>query len=219
MIGLLPRVEGRPLRVLCLGAHCDDIEIGCGGTLFTLRAARPDSEIRWHVLSSTPERAAELRASAAQFGIEPGGPGLRIDAFRDGFLPWEGAAVKEAILAARDRWTPDLVFSHARHDRHQDHRTIAELAWNAYRDQLVLEYEIPKWEGDLGSPNLHVPLARATVDRKLALLESVYATQRSRASFDLAAFRGLMALRGLECRAPEGHAEAFYAPKLRLDFA
>jgi len=208
---------GSPLRVLCLGAHCDDIEIGCGGTLLALRAARPDVEIRWHVLTSDPARAAELRASAARFGLDPDGPAVRIEAFRDGYLPWEGARVKEAIHAERGGWQPDVVFTHARADRHQDHRLVSDLAWNAFRDRLVLEYEIPKWDGDLGTPNFYVALDRATVERKLAILESVYATQRSRASFDLGAFRGLMALRGVECRAPEGHAEAFHARKLRFD--
>jgi len=214
MIPLGVGTDGRPLRVLCLGAHCDDIEIGCGGTLLALRAARPDVEIRWHVLTSDAEREAELRASAVQFGIDPTSAAVRVDAFRDGFLPYEGPGVKEAVHTAHGGWRPDLVFTHARHDRHQDHRLISDLTWNAYRDQLVLEYEIPKWDGDLGAPNFFVALPRALVERKLGILESVYASQRSRASFDLGAFRGLMALRGVECRADEGHAEAFYARKL-----
>ena len=218
MIGLrLPTPEAGPLRVLCLGAHCDDIEIGCGGTLLRLRAERPDVEIRWHVLSSEPARAAETRHAAMLFGLAGEDPAIvRIDAFRDGFLPWEGAAVKDAILAGRNAWQPDLVFTHARDDRHQDHRFVSDLTWNAYRDHLILEYEIPKWDGDLGQRGVYVALDEATVARKLEILDVAYATQKSKAAFSLDAYRGLMALRGIEARAPSGHAEAFYARKLGL---
>ncbi len=216
-LGLLPLPTSGPLRVLCLGAHCDDIEIGCGGTLLRLRETRPEVEIRWHVLTSDPERGAETRKSAALFGVVAEDPGaIRIDAFRDGFLPYEGAQVKESILAGRSDWTPDLVFTHAREDRHQDHRVVSELTWNAYRDHLILEYEIPKWDGDLGQPNLYVALDEGTVARKLAILDSVYRTQKNKASFSLDAYRGLMALRGVEARAKTGFAEAFLARKLSL---
>lgn len=221
MIALgLPLPAGGPLRVLCLGAHCDDIEIGCGGTLLRLREARPEVEIRWHVLTSDSERGAETRQSAALFGVDcEDRRAIRIDAFRDGFLPYEGAQVKEAILAGRVDWTPDLVFTHAREDRHQDHRVVSELTWNAYRDHLIFEYEIPKWDGDLGQPNLYVDLDEATVALKLSILDSVYRTQKSKAAFSLDAFRGLMALRGVESRSKSGFAEAFLARKLavRLD--
>ncbi len=218
MIGLGLRLPAAaPLRILCLGAHCDDIEIGCGGTLLRLRAARPDVEIRWHVLSSEPVRAAETRRAASMFGLAGEDPAVvRIDAFRDGFLPWEGAAVKDAILAGRGEWRPDVVFTHAREDRHQDHRVVSDLTWNAYRDHLILEYEIPKWDGDLGQPGLYVALDEATVAKKLSILDSVYASQRQKAAFSLDAYRGLMAVRGIEARAASGFAEAFYARKLEL---
>jgi LmbE family N-acetylglucosaminyl deacetylase len=221
MIGLSLRAStSGPLRVLCLGAHCDDIEIGCGGTLLRLRASHPDLEIRWHVLTSEPERAAETRRAAALFGLAADDHSVvRIDAFRDGFLPWEGAAVKEAILAGRGAWQPDVVFTHARDDRHQDHRVVSDLTWNAYRDHLILEYEIPKWDGDLGQPSLFVALDEATVARKLEILDTVYATQKRKAAFSLEAYRGLMALRGIEARAASGFAEAFYARKLGLFLA
>ena len=218
MMGLgLPSPGARPLRILCLGAHCDDIEIGCGGALLRLNSAYPGSEIRWHVLTSEPERAAETRRSAELFGLDPSDrTAVRVDAFRDGFLPWEGAAVKEAILEARTGWSPDLIFTHARDDRHQDHRVVSDLTWNAYRDHLILEYEIAKWDGDLGQPGLYVDLDAATVDRKLEILGSVYATQLAKAAFSLDAYRGLMALRGVESRSRSGYAEAFYARKLGL---
>ncbi len=218
MIGLgLRPAGGAALRVLCLGAHCDDIEIGCGGTLLRLRAAHPECEIRWHVLTSDPERAEETRRSAALFGLDPADrSAVRIDAFRDGFLPWEGAAVKDAVLDARRDWSPDLIFTHARADRHQDHRVVSDLTWNVYRDHLVLEYEIPKWDGDLGQPGFYVDLDEETVSRKLQILGSVYTSQKAKAAFSLEAYRGLMALRGIEARAVSGFAEAFYARKLGL---
>lgn len=220
MIGFgLRAPTSEPLRVLCLGAHCDDIEIGCGGTLLRLRETHPDTEIRWHVLTSDSEREIETRRSAALFGVDPAErDALRIDAFRDGFLPYEGARVKDAVLAARTGWNPDLIFTHAREDRHQDHRVVSELTWNAYRDHMILEYEIPKWDGDLGQPNMYVALGEATVARKLSILDTVYLTQKSKASFSLDAFRGLMALRGIESRSRTGHAEAFQSRKLTLDF-
>ena len=219
MIGLGFRVPtSGPLRVLCLGAHCDDIEIGCGGTLLRLRESQPGIEIRWHVLTSDPARESETRKSAALFGVETAAPGaLRIDAFRDGFLPYEGARVKDAVLAARVGWNPDLIFTHAREDRHQDHRVVSELTWNAYRDHTILEYEIPKWDGDLGQPNVYVGLDEATVAKKLSILDTVYVSQKSKAAFSLDAYRGLMAIRGIESRSAAGFAEAFLARKLALE--
>lgn len=219
MIGLGFRVPtSGPFRVLCLGAHCDDIEIGCGGTLLRLRETHPEVEIRWHVLTSDPARERETRTSAALFGVDTSAAGaLRIDAFRDGFLPYEGARVKDAVLAARVGWNPDLIFTHAREDRHQDHRVVSELTWNAYRDHTILEYEIPKWDGDLGQPNLYVGLDEATVTKKLSILDTVYVSQKSKAAFSLDAYRGLMAIRGIESRSTAGFAEAFLARKLALE--
>lgn len=216
MIPLFPCLDGgpRPLRVLCLGAHCDDIEIGCGGTLLRLREWNPDVEIRWHVFSGEEPRGSETRRSLVHFGVAPTEEGIRIESFRDGYLPWEGARVKEALHSTWPDFVPDLVFTHYRQDRHQDHRLISDLTWNAYRDHLVLEYEIPKWDGDLGSPNLFVPLDVATVERKLSILEGEYASQRDKPAFDLGAFRGLMALRGVESKLPGGFAEAFHVRKI-----
>jgi len=219
MIGLGFRLPSSgPLRVLCLGAHCDDIEIGCGGTLLRLREVDPKVEIRWHVLTSDPARENETRRSASLFGVDAAVPGaLRIDAFRDGFLPYEGPRVKDAVLEARKGWNPELIFTHAREDRHQDHRVVSELTWNAYRDHAILEYEIPKWDGDLGQPNVYVGLDEATVAKKLEILDTVYVSQKSKAAFSLDAYRGLMAIRGIESRSGTRHAEAFLARKLALD--
>ncbi len=208
--------EARPLRVLCLGAHCDDIEIGCGGTLLRIREWHPDADIRWLVLSSDPRRAAETRASAKRFGVDPSEERVVIESFRDGFLPYEGAGPKDAVLRRRGEFDPDVVFTHYRDDRHQDHRIVSEITWNLYRDHLILEYEILKWDGDLGIPNCFVHLDPAHVETKLRVLQEEYASQHEKAAFDVDGFRGLMAVRGVESRAPGGHAEAFHARKIRI---
>ena len=203
-------------RVLCLGAHCDDIDIGAGGTLLRLREEHPGAEVTWVIFSSSPERAAEARASAGRFLGE--GAEVRTEAFRDGFLPYEGAAVKEAFERLKDLPNPDLILTHWGDDAHQDHRQVWELTRNTFRDHLILEYEVPKWDGDMGQPNLYVSLTRAQVERKIEYLADSYPTQSGKDWFDPDLFRGLMRLRGMEARAPEKHAEAFYARKLSLSF-
>jgi LmbE family N-acetylglucosaminyl deacetylase len=212
----LPVVGRRALRVLCLGAHADDIEIGCGGTLLELRRRRPAPDIRWVVFSGDSTRAAEARRGAA--GLLGAAAGRRVTTcdFRDGYFPGMFAEIKEMVQSLAREHQPDVVFTHARHDRHQDHRVLSDLAWNAFRRQLILEYEIPKWDGDLAPANLYVPLSRQSLERKVRVLESVYATQRSKDWFDAGTFRGLARIRGLECRSPSGFAEAFQARKLTL---
>lgn len=206
-----------PLRVLCLGAHCDDIEIGCGGTLLHLQEARPGLDIRWLVFCSDPRRAQEARESAAGFLGAGAGERLTIHGFRDGFLPWQGDAAKEALEAAKAAVDPDLIFTHARHDLHQDHRLVSDLTWQTFRRHLILEYEIPKWDGDLGTPNSYVPLEERHVARKAETLLKAYGSQRGKGWFDADLFRGLMRMRGVEAGAPSRFAEAFYARKLILD--
>lgn len=213
----LPALARPGATVLFLGAHCDDIEIGCGGTLLRLRDAHPELDLRWVVVSSDAARAREARASAVAFLGESGVGKLQVQSFRDGFLPYQGGEVKEFFEHLKGEMRPDLIFTHHRHDRHQDHRLVAELTWNTWRDHLILEYEIPKYDGDLGRPNLYVPLRAADVERKVkALLES-YPSQSSREWFDADTLRALLRLRGVESNAPERHAEAFYGPKCVLD--
>jgi LmbE family N-acetylglucosaminyl deacetylase len=204
-----------PLTVLCLGAHADDIEIGCGGTLLTLLAQRRGVTVHWVVFSGTAERAREARRSAARMLRGARAGRVRVEPFRDSFFPYDGARIKEVFEQIKPI-APDLVFTHWRHDRHQDHRLVAELTWNTFRDHTVLEYEVPKYEGDLGHPNLFVPLAAAVRRRKLTILMTGFASQRGKPWFSEATFDGLMRLRGIECAAPEGYAEAFHAPKLVL---
>lgn len=200
-------------RVLAVGCHADDLEIGCGGTLLTLIRERSALEVTWVVLGAEGERAAEARASADRFLEGAARSEVVIHPFRDGFMPYRGEEVKEAFEDLK-RVNPDLVLTHTRADLHQDHRLACELTWNTFRDHLVLEYEIPKVDGDLGSPNLFVPLreelAREKVDR---ILES-FGSQRGKHWFDAEVFLGLMRLRGVECRSPSGYAEAFYGRKL-----
>ena len=204
----------KPACVLCLGAHCDDIEIGCGGTLLRLREANPDVDIHWVVFCSDPQRAAEARASAARFLGPRSTECVRIGTHRDGFLPWEGAVVKETFEALKAQIQPDLIFTHHSRDLHQDHRVVSELTWHTFRDHLILEYEIPKYDGDLGAPNAFVALSETQVKQKVDSILETYASQRARAWFDEETFRGLMRLRGAECRGR--FAEAFYARKLVL---
>jgi len=212
-IDLLAGVPGAA-RILALGAHCDDIEIGCGGTMLRLAAARPQDEARWVVFTSTPARAEEARASAAAFLKGFARWRLVVHEFRDGFLPYSGAAVKDAFETLKRDFAPDLVFTHYRDDRHQDHRLVSELTWNTWRDHLVLEYEIPKYDGDFGSPNFFVPLPRALVERKAELVLEHYRSQAEKHWLDCELVLGVARLRGMECVAPDRLAEAFYSRKL-----
>lgn len=201
-----------PPRILCLGAHCDDIEIGCGGTLLTLLERYPQAAVRWVVFSGTPERAEESRRSAELFLTHSGE--IRVDVFdyRDGFFPSLLEPIKERFeeLAA---FRPDLIFTHYRDDRHQDHRVVSDLTWNTFRRHCVLEYEIPKYDGDLGIPNFFVPLTDAICARKTQALLDGFPSQRSKQWFDAETFRAILRLRGMEANSPTRYAEAFYARK------
>jgi LmbE family N-acetylglucosaminyl deacetylase len=205
---------GAPLRILCLGAHCDDIEIGCGGTVLRLLAERPGSTVSWLVMSSNPEREREARAAAAEFLADAADKQIVIKQFRDGYLPFQGGDVKDVLEATKRDPRPDLILTPHRHDRHQDHRLIAELTWNTYRDHLIAEYEIPKYEGDLGQPNFFVPLAEATVRRKIDIIMRSFSSQAGRRWFRPETFEAVLRLRGIECNAVDGFAEAFHAAKV-----
>jgi LmbE family N-acetylglucosaminyl deacetylase len=206
---------GRALaRILCLGAHSDDIEIGCGGTLLRLLADHPGTAVHWLVFSASEERAAEARASAAWFLEGAAERTVEIRDFRDGFFPYNGGALKEAFEGLKQTFSPDLILTHYRDDRHQDHRAVSDLTWNTFRDHLILEYEIPKWDGDFGSPNLFVPLDEATVKRKIEALLACFPSQRSKHWFDEETFRAVLRLRGME--SGSRYAEAFYCRKLVL---
>jgi LmbE family N-acetylglucosaminyl deacetylase len=206
----------RPLRVLCLGAHSDDIEIGCGGLILSLIKLLPDIEFHWAVFSAPPGRDAEARASARAFLSGVHRQRVLLDGFRDGFFPYQGSAIKEAFERLKQEVDVDLILTHHRDDRHQDHRALADLTWNTFRDHWILEYEVPKYDGDLGRPNVFVPLDREICERKVTYLERAFGSQRDKHWFSAETFMGLMRIRGLECRAPSGFAEAFYGRKTVL---
>jgi len=217
VIALAPHVPPRAtLRVLCLGAHADDLEIGCGGTILRLLAERARVDVTWVVACGAgTDREREARRSAAQFLRGAARRTVRVEGFRDAYLPWDGAGLKdlfEDLKAVR----PHLVFTHARHDAHQDHRLMAELTWNTFRDHAILEYEVPKFDGDLGQPGVFVPLPPAVRRRKVRLLMAHFRSQRGKRWYTASTFEALMRLRGIECGAPEGYAEAFYGRKLLL---
>ena len=200
-------------RVLALGAHSDDIEIGCGGTILRLIAERPGLEVTWVVFCSTPERAGEARASAEAFLSGAARSQVLVKAHRDGFLPWAGAAVKEDFEGLKPLVSPDLILTHYRDDRHQDHRTVSDLTWNTFRNHFILEYEIPKYDGDFGSPSFFAPLPAAVLERKIELILKAFPTQAGKAWFTADLFRAVARIRGMECAAPERLAEAFYCRK------
>ncbi len=207
-----------PLTVLCLGAHADDIEIGCGGTLLTLLEERPSVSVHWVVMSGAGPRAGEARRSARRVLRGARTAAIRVEAFRDGFLPYEGRAVKEVFEQLKPI-EPDLIFTHFRHDLHQDHRVVCELTWNTFRDHTILEYEIPKYDGDLAHPNVYVPLSNRIRRRKIRLLMSAFPSQASKRWYSPETFDALMRIRGIECAAPEGYAEAFHGRKTVLNLA
>jgi LmbE family N-acetylglucosaminyl deacetylase len=205
---------GKTLRVLALGAHSDDIESGAGGAILTWIATGAEVSFDGCALSAPGERADEARASAMEFLACAKHAEIHLGEFRDGYFPAERTAVKEWVEGLKRLKKPDVVLCHQRNDAHQDHRMVCELAWNTFRDHLILEYEIPKWDGDLGQPNIYVPLSEDVLARKIELLHKHFGTQRSKAWFDDETFRGLARLRGVECR--ERYAEAFFARKLLL---
>jgi LmbE family N-acetylglucosaminyl deacetylase len=207
---------GDHLSVLCLGAHSDDIEIGVGASLLTMIERGIQLEVQWCVLSGNGDREKEARASAADFLSRVTQANVEVLTFKDGFFPEQGEAIKSWFESLKTRIKPDLILTHRRDDAHQDHRHVCRLTWNTFRDHVILEYEIPKWDGDMSQPNLYVPVSAATLERKIELLKAHFGSQRSKQWFDAETFRGLARLRGMECRAPERYAEAFFARKLNL---
>lgn len=203
-----------PFRLLCLGAHCDDIEIGCGGTVLRLLEAIPGAMVRWVVFTGSAPRHAEARRGAEAMLTQAGQCRIELLSHRESFLPQAWGSVKEEFERIKLDFDPSLVLCHAREDVHQDHRLIAELAWNTFRDHLIWEYEIPKYESDMGHPNLFVPLSRAQAEAKVAVLTGCFESQRRRSWFDEETFRGLMRLRGIGCNAASGYAEAFTVRKM-----
>jgi LmbE family N-acetylglucosaminyl deacetylase len=203
-------------RVLALGAHADDIEIGCGAALLALSRANPGVEVTWVVFAASGERADEARRSAETFLASAGNADVVVHGFRDGYLPHVGAELKDVFEELKSRVEPDLVFTHTRHDLHQDHRAVCELTWNTWRRHLVLEYEIPKYDGDFGAPNVFVPVSRELAVEKARTVVEAFPSQQVKHWFDEELLLGVMRLRGMEAASESGYAEAFTCRKLSL---
>jgi LmbE family N-acetylglucosaminyl deacetylase len=206
----------RVKRVLCLGAHSDDIEMGCGGTVLRMIEQSKSIEFYWLVLSSNPTRAKEAQRSANAFLSGAGHKTVVVKSFRDGFFPYLDPPVKECFEELKKVFTPDVIFTHCRHDLHQDHRLVCELTWNTFRDHFILEYEIPKYDGDLRSPNFFVPLRETHARKKVKSLMRYFTTQQNKQWFSEELFYGLMRLRAAEAASATRYAEAFYCRKVLL---
>jgi LmbE family N-acetylglucosaminyl deacetylase len=209
------------LELLCLGAHSDDIEIGCGAAILALLDAQPTVNVTWVVFSASGLRAREARQGAATFLGRASRTSRRevvLHDFRDGYFPSESVAIKDSFEALKKRVSPDVVFTHFRDDRHQDHRVLSELTWNTFRNHLILEYEIPKYDGDVGTPNVFVPVSEQVARRKTKRVCSIFKSQTGHHWFTEDLFLGLMRIRGMECCSPSGYAEAFYSRKAVLSW-
>jgi len=200
---------------LFLGAHCDDIEIGCGGTILKLILEQKVKEIMWVVFTSSEKRKQEALKSAHYFLADFTLKKIEVKDFKDGFLPYQGIEIKNYFEELKE-FNPDVVFTHYRQDMHQDHRLINELTWNTFRSHLILEYEIPKYDGDLGKPNFFVPIEKSIVDRKTEYLLNSFLSQKEKQWFDEETFRSLLRIRGVECASVTRYAEAFYVRKLTI---
>ena len=205
-----------PLQILCLGCHSDDIEIGCGGAVLKLAAERQDAEFHWVVFSTKGVRAigGGMRGEAVRRSVAH--EEVILKEFRDGYMPFAGADIKDVFEELKREVSPDIIFTHNRQDAHQDHRLIAELTWNTFRDHLILEYEIPKYDGDMGRPGVFMPLSTDVCEKKVNLIVNTFKSQSDKHWFERETFMSLMRLRGMECNAPSGYAEAFYGRKLML---
>ena len=218
MIRLVFDKRKSPLKILCIGSHCDDIEIGCGGTLLKLiEDFNGNVIVRWLVFSANPKREKEAARSAQSFLKRAKQKTISIEHFEDSFFPYSSASeIKKYLHRLSQEFDPDLIFTHHGRDLHQDHRLISELTWNAFRDHCILEYEIPKYDGDLGSPNVFVPLKKSISQNKVSHLIRYFESQSHRNWFTKETFTSLHRLRGIECNSSSGYAEAFYCRKIVL---
>lgn len=210
---LAPDSDGRGISLLCLGAHADDIEIGAGGTILNWLSAGACLDVHWCVLSAPGPRAAEAETSAADYLNGAHATTVEIARFRDGYFPYQGGEIKDWVESLKARISPDIILTHRSDDAHQDHREVSQITRSVFRDHLILEYEIPKWDGDLGQPNLYVPIDELHLERKIDLLIRHFGSQRPKDWFDAETFRGLARIRGMECRSPHHYAEAFLIRK------
>jgi LmbE family N-acetylglucosaminyl deacetylase len=208
--------DDQALKVLCLGAHSDDIEIGCGGTILRLIDQYPNCTFHWVVFSAIGVRRSEAQQAAEWFAGPQRLEQILLKEFRDGFMPFDGAEIKASFEELKESVSPDLILTHQQRDAHQDHRLLSELTWATFRNHFILEYEIPKYDGDLGRPNAFIPLNSETCEKKIRYLMNAFSSQRNKKWFEESTFYSLMRLRGMECNAPSGYAEAYYTRKFVL---
>ena len=208
--------KGEPLKALFLGAHSDDIELGCGGTILSLLDQGQELEVCWVVFAASPMRRLEAERSAAMFLRGAVKKEIIVKDFKESFFPYIGSEIKTCFEELKSTISPDVVFTHIRDDLHQDHRLISELTWNTFRDHVILEYEIIKYDGGLGSPNVFVHLSEEVCAKKIKYLTENFQSQRSHQWFTEETFRAILRLRGVESNASSKFAEAFYARKLVL---
>lgn len=210
----LAEKPGLVYKVLCLGAHSDDVEIGCGGTILKLVERYPNTIFQWVVFSSSIEREKEAICSVNKFLADVEEKKIIVKKFRDGFLPFIATEVKEVFEQLKQEFNPDLIFTHYRHDAHQDHRLISDLTWNTFRNHLILEYEIPKYDGDLGNPSFFVHLERSICQQKIKYLVDSFQSQKDKQWFTEETFLSILRIRGIESNAPDNYAEAFHVRKI-----
>jgi len=204
----------RGLKILCLGSHADDIEIGCGGTILRLIDEMDNTQFYWVVFSGDKKRSEEARESANAFLKEAKSKKIDIQQFRESYFPFAGAPIKNYFEKLKKQFSPDLIFTHHRNDAHQDHRLISDLTWNTFRDHFILEYEIPKYDGDLGTPNLYVHLSEPVVRKKIGHIIHIFQTQKQKQWFAEETFRSVLRIRGVESNSPSRYAEAFHCRKI-----
>jgi LmbE family N-acetylglucosaminyl deacetylase len=202
------------LKILCLGAHPDDIEIGCGGTILKLIELH-DTQITWIVFSANPKRKKEAIESANTFLEKSGTKTIIVNNFDETYFPYDGREIKQYFFQLSS-FNPDIIFTHHRGDSHQDHKLICELTWNTFRDHLIFEYEIPKYDGDLGNPNVYSILPKEIGEKKIGTIVKVFRSQKDRNWFDEETFWALLRLRGVESNSVTKYAEAFYARKISI---
>ena len=217
MFELIQSLRAKPsLSVLCLGAHSDDIEIGCGGTILRILQTHNNCNITWVVFSAQAHRRREALSSARSFLKDACSKTIITKGFKESYFPYRGEEIKGFFEQLKKQVNPDLILTHYRHDLHQDHRVICELTWNTFRKHQILEYEIPKYDGDLGQPNVYMSLTKTLCETKVKYLMDGFSTQRGREWFTEDTFYALLRLRGIESTAPEKYAEAFYGRKIVL---
>ncbi len=206
--------EKKPLRILCLGAHPDDIEIGCGGTILKLTRELKETQFYWVIFSGDEKRSKEACKSAQVFLKKAQSSKIDVQTFRESYFPFIGVQIKDKFEKLKTEFFPDLIFTHYSNDAHQDHRLVSNLTWNTFRDSLVLEYEVPKYDGDLGVPNLYVHLDRHIVGKKIDNIFDFFETQKEKQWFTKETFRSILRIRGIESNSPTAYAEAFYCRKI-----